>query len=80
MQANFVIYSFNYKVDISLSGCTHIERFGRVYRSIEKKIVSNSLKSIFIEWVNCNNFQIGVYLSKATSRFAQIAQFGSYIK
>jgi len=24
--------------------------------------------------VNCNNFQIGVYLSKALFRFAQIAQ------
>jgi hypothetical protein len=54
---------------------TQNERFGRVKRSIDKEVLSNSLeKNSFIEWVNCNNFQIGVYLSKVLYRYAQIAQ------
>jgi len=53
---------------------TQIERFEKENSSIDQEIVSNSQKNSFMAMVNCNNFQIGVYLSKALFRFAQIAQ------
>jgi len=53
---------------------TQIERFEEENRSIDKEIVSNSLVIIFRVLVNCNNFQIGVYLSKAIYRCTPIAQ------
>ncbi len=56
-----------FRMHASENSITQIERFEQENRSIDKEILSNSLKKITV-LVNCNNFQIGVYLSKAIFR------------
>lgn len=56
------------------SNVIQIEQFEFENCSIDQEIVSNSQLNSVMALVNCNDFPIGVPLSKALFRFANIAQ------